>query len=357
MARKLLFYISTIRGGGAARVMVNIANELSENGYDINFVTNFAADHEYVLEQGINRFNLEKEENTSNVLIKNLSRISSLRKIIREVQPDVSVAFMAENNFRLLLASRGLPTKTIISVRNDPAREYGKRGRRQLANVLFAKADGVVFQTEDAKAWFPKNIQKKSRIIFNQVDEKFFSENRKIGDFIVACGRLSKQKNYPMMLKAFAEVLKMFPAEQLKIYGEGELKEELVRLTKELGISESVQFMGFSTNMPEVYKHAKMLMLTSDYEGMPNVVLEALASSVPVVSTDCPCGGPKMIVRDGENGYLVPVGDEKRMAQAICKALESVELLAEMKKKSYRLAQQYRSENILADWQSFIDAI
>lgn len=351
---KILFYISTIRGGGAARVMVNIANGLLEKGYDICFVTNFPADHEYKLSDKIKRISLEKTEYRGNVIFKNIGRIIGLRKIIKKEKPVVSVAFMGENNFRLIVASAGLPTKTVVSVRNDPNREYSRKGTKELANLLYSKADGVVFQTKDAQAFFKQKIQKKSKIIFNQVDEKFFNENYEIGEYIVACGRLSKQKNYPVMLKAFAEVLKERPHEQLRIYGEGELKDELIMLTRNLGISESVHFMGFSMSMNEVYKNAKLLVMTSDYEGMPNAVLEALASSVPVVSTDCPCGGPKMVIRDEINGYLVPVGDIYAVAIGLKSALSGIEKHKLMKQKAFDSASIFTKDKILIEWENFI---
>ena len=351
---KLLFYISTIRGGGAARVMVNITNGLVEKGYEICFVTNFPADHEYELARSIRRISLEEVESKKNVVSKNLKRIRGLRRVIRSEQPDVSIAFMGENNFRLILASRGLSTKTIVSVRNDPAREYAGKGQKKLANFLFSKADGIVFQTEDARRQFPEKIQKKSKIIFNQVDEKFFNIKKSDGQYILACGRLSKQKNYPMMLRAFSAVLKEYPNEELRIYGEGDLKEELVSLAKKLGINKSVHFMGFSTDMLEVYKNAKLLLMSSDYEGMPNVLLEAMASSVPVISTDCPCGGPRAIVSNGENGYLVQVNDAGAMANSIITLLGDDTIANSFSRNARESADDYRPKRIIQQWEEYI---
>ena len=354
---KVLFYISTIRGGGAARVMVNIANGIAEKGYDVVFVTNFPDSHEYELSGKIKRFSIEQTENKGNVLAKNISRIKALKKILKEENPDVSVAFMRENNFRLLYAAKGLPTKTVVSVRNDPAKEYSSKFSKRLANSLYKRADGIVFQTEDAKLAFPVEIQNKSRVILNQVDERFFNENTAPGKYLTACGRLSNQKNYPMMLKAFAEVLKEYPDEILRIYGEGNLKDDLAELAGELGVKESVSFMGFSTQMKEAYSEAKVLLMTSNYEGLPNVLLEAMASSVPVLSTDCPCGGPKMIIKDGENGYLAKVGDEKDFAEKLKLVLSDENRLAEMREGAFRSAQAYRPERILEDWTGMLEMV
>lgn len=353
---KILFYISNIKGGGAARVMSNIANELSKDN-EIVFVTNFPAEPEYKLNNCITRVNLAQHEIKSNVLMKNYCLIKALRKILKCEVPNVAVSFMGENNVRLLLANDGLSAKSIISVRNDPKREYPSSKFPKLTDFLYQKADGVVFQTEDAKVFFSEEVQSKSQIIFNQVDARFYQEIEQPGKYIVACGRLSKQKNYPMMLDAFKIIHERFPNEKLRIYGDGNMKDELVEYRNKLGLADSVDFMGFSTDMTSVYRDAKMLVLSSDYEGMPNVVLEALASSVPVVSTDCPCGGPRMVIRDGENGYLVPVGDVQQFAEKIIDLLIENDKLLALKQNAYSSAGKFDGVQIITSWKKFIDQV
>lgn len=351
---KVLFYISTIRGGGAARVMVNIANGLATQGNNVFFVTNFPAEHEYALDKRIQRLSLEEQERTGNMLVRNALRIRALRRILKKEKPTVGIAFMRENNFRFLLAAKGLPMKTIVSVRNDPTREYPGRVSRILAGRLYAEADGIVLQTEDAKACFSQQIQKKSRIIQNQVDEEFFQEYNAEGQYILACGRLSPQKNYAMMLRAFSVVLRDYPGEQLRIYGEGALKQQLESYAGELGISESVSFEGFTNRMADIYKNAKFLLMSSDFEGMPNVILEALASSVPVISTDCPCGGPRMLLVNGENGYLSPVRDELAFAERIKQMLSDEKAYLRMRDRAFQSAKRFRPEKVLQEWEKMI---
>lgn len=350
---KLLFYISSIKGGGAARVMVNIANTLCIDN-EVHFVTNFPDQHEYVLESKILRYNLEECESKKTTLIKNKKRIIYLRKLLKKISPDTSISFMGENNVRLIIAAQGIKTKKIISIRNDPTKEYPSSRFKRLTDLIYRNADGIVFQTEDAKQFFSTKVQNKSRIIFNQVDPKFYQWNDFPGEYIIACGRLSKQKNYPLMLDAFKLVLEEYPNEKLNIYGDGDLRKELEMYAASIGITNSVFFKGFSTNMIENYKEAKMLIMTSDYEGMPNVMLEALASSVPVVSTDCPCGGPKMIIKNGINGFLVPVGDSHKVAAAIKLMIKMPESTIEMRKSAYESAQEFACDNIIAKWKGFI---
>ena len=349
---KILFYISTIKGGGAARVMCNIANELSQDN-EIIFVTNFPSEHEYKLTYGINRVNLAKKELKSNAVKRNIFLIKALREILKRETPDVAISFMGENNVRLLFADAGLMTKTIISVRNDPRREYPSRKYPKITDFLYQRADGLVFQTEDAKAFFSNKVQSKAQIILNQVDAGFFQKYDKPGKYIVACGRLSKQKNYPMMLLAFSEVHKVYPEEILLIYGEGELKDDLVSLARTLNIDEVVKFMGFSSDMKNVYKEAKLLVMTSDYEGLPNAMLEALASSVPVISTDCPCGGPKMMIKDGINGYLIPVGNTDLLTTRI-KEMVANDSYLKLKNNAFLSAQVVNPDKVYSMWKEFI---
>lgn len=354
---RALFYISTIRGGGAARAMVNLANGMIQRGHEVCFVTNFPDKQEYSLTREIKRINIERSENKSNVLKKNISRITKLRRILKKEAPDVSIAFMGENNFRLIIAAIGLKIKTIVSVRSDPEKEYRRKASKQIAYILYPHADGIVFQTDDAKEFFPRKLGKKSTIIFNQVDDKFFSKNHDNGQYIIASGRLTPAKNYPMLLHAFKKVHDVFPDETLRIYGDGQLEADLKKQAESMGLDQSICFMGFSDDMSENYKKAKFLVLTSDYEGMPNAVLEALASSVPVISTDCPCGGPKMVIRDDVNGYLVPVGDFEKCAERMLFLLKNPDKLAALKEQAYESSKLFKSDAVLNQWIQYMSSV
>lgn len=350
---RLLFYISTICGGGAARVMTNLANSLIEKN-DVIFVTNFFDVHEYHLENSIVRYTLEKKNFSDNKIVKNKIRINNLRKIIKKEKPDICISFMKENNYRLIVASRKLPTKIIVSVRNDPKIIFKNHVSKLFGELFYRCADCVVFQTDDAKTFFSKQIQKKSQVILNPVDDVFFQKIDFLGKNIIACGRLSKQKNYKMMLAAFKLVLKKFPMEILAIYGEGYLLNELKEYAQHLEINNQVKFMGYCSDMASVYKNGKFLIMSSDYEGLPNVLLEALASSLPVVSTNCPCGGPQMIIENGINGYLTETGNEVLFSEAICKLLENENNLKKMKTEAYYMAKKYSKSTIVKKWEKLL---
>ncbi|MCH1940703.1 glycosyltransferase family 4 protein [Holdemania massiliensis] len=354
---KLLFYISTIRGGGAGRVLINLANYMVSTGHNVCFVTNFPSEEDYCLDDRVDRRNVEKFEGEYKKINQNPVRIFALRKIMKEVNPDVCLSFMGENNVRLLLANILLKKKCIVSVRNDPNKEYCSLPLRILAKILYCKADGIVFQTEDAKSWFSHKIQGKSQIIMNAVDERFFKinldENRMN---IVAVGRLSGQKNFMMLIRAYSRIAGLIQ-DDLLIYGEGSLHDEIQEKIDEYGLHDRIHLMGTTADVPGVLKKAKAFVMSSDYEGMPNALMEALAVGVPSISTDCPCGGPRMLIKNGYNGILVPVGDSDKLAEAMKRILENAALANEFSKNAKNGANEFRSDKIFKCWQKYIEGI
>lgn len=354
--KKLFFYINTIGNGGAERVIVNLASEFAKLDYEVAIITSFKADWEYPVAQNVKRFLLEDKPTESGFLKRNLSRVKKLRKICKEEKPDVLISFMAEPNFRAILATRRLKTKTIISIRNDPNKEYSSKFTKFLARRLFKKADGIVFQTEDAKAWFPKKVQAKSQVIMNAVDEKFF-ENRFEGEKqnVVACGRLVEQKNYPLLINAFAEISNEID-DNLLIYGEGTLREQLQNLINQKGLEERIKLMGQTNDVKSVLEKAKLFVLSSDYEGMPNALLEAMAMGVPCISTDCPCGGPKFIF-NGNQEALILVNDVVALSEKILKALTAEEYLLKLSELSKQNSYRFIPQVIFEEWHKFVKNI
>lgn len=170
---KIVFYVNAINGGGAERVMVNLAKYFSENGYDTTLVTSFRDTWEYPLAATVRRLTLEEEEIKQSRIKRNFSRIKKLRDLCKSEKPDILVSFMEEPNFRTILATRGLPVKTLVSVRNDPNKEYAGKLGWFVGKILLPMADGCVFQTSDAQKWFPKRLQKNHELFITLLRKSF----------------------------------------------------------------------------------------------------------------------------------------------------------------------------------------
>lgn len=353
--KKIMFYINAINGGGAARAMSNLSSQFADNGYDILFVTSYRSEGEYPLNEKIKRINLEEKKYSESRFKRNVGRIYKLRKICITERPDVLIAFMGEPNFRAVMATLGLRTKTVISVRNDPNIEYQGRLMNFVGKHILPLADGCVFQTEDAKAWFPHKLQKKSTIIFNAVKPVFYQIDRKPKTgVVVSCGRLQPQKNQKMLINAMYRIKDKYPFVRLKIYGEGILEGELKQLIFELNLQDTIRLEGQTSNVVDVLKYADIFALTSDFEGMPNALMEALAVGVPSISTDCPCGGPKMLIENGINGLLIPVGDEDALVNSIEKLLSDDVLKKNMSYIAQQRARQYTAVEIYNQWMAYL---
>ena len=354
-----MFYINSISTGGAERVIVNLANYFAENGYESVLVSSYYSSHEYSLCSSVRRLSLEKEEIQQSRIRRNLSRVKKLREICKNEKPDVLVSFMKEPNFRAILATFGLSIKTIVSVRNDPNIEYAGTEGKFVGKVLLSLADGCVFQTEDAKKWFPRKLQNKSKIIYNAVKEDFYKVERKPqkGE-IVTCGRLTNQKNHAMLIDAFTEVAKKFPYATLKIYGEGDLKETLQKQINNLSLQNKVFLMGVTENVAKALETADLFVLSSDFEGMPNALMEAMAVGVPSISTDCPCGGPKELFGEELSCQLIPVGNSKALSQKIIDFFESDNVVrVDLSSKFKTVAQKFNPQKTNREWLDFVSSI
>ena len=356
--KKILFYINVLWKGGAERVILQLAIKFQEAGYDVLMITSFKDENEYVIPPSVRRITLEKQNKPQNRLVKNISRIIKLRKVIKEQKADYLISFMAEPNFRSVIANAFLKTKVIISVRNDPQKEYSGFINKLVAKTILPFADGCVFQTKDAQNYFPLILQKKSKIIFNEVSESFFNikRSKEVKD-IVSIGRLSEQKNQLLLIKSFECIKNKYPDTNLRIYGDGDLKPLLNLYITEHGLTNRVFLEGVTDNVPDVLSRSALFVLSSNYEGMPNALLEAMAGGVPVISSDCPCGGPKMIIEDGVNGLLFPVGDGDCLIKAIDKILSNSQFRADLGKNAREYSIRFSPKLVFEEWSHFVNSI
>lgn len=172
---------------------------------------------------------------------------------------------------------------------------------------------------------------------------------------IVAVGRFTTQKNFPMLIRAFSEFHKKHSEYELVIYGEGELRTEYMKLIDELGLAYFVKLPGYVSDVNERMRSAAMYVSASNFEGISNAMLEALAMGVPSVCTDCPVGGAAMVIQDGRNGILIPVGDEQALYQQMCHLVENCEYAENLAQNALDIKNEYSIEMIANRWFKIVD--
>ena len=355
--KKALLYIDSMQKGGAQRVMSVLGKYLCDEEVTtilVNDIEPQKEKEEYPIDVRIWRFFLDKYNTKGK--IRNLNRVKKLRKIVKTENPDVILSFMGPPNYRMLVATLGLHCRTVVSVRNDPYREYGKtRINRMIAGMLFRLADGCVFQTQMASEYFPKSVREKGTIILNPVDRAFFNEKwDETENSLITVGRLYPQKNQALLIRAFAEAHKVVPSIKLKLCGRGIEEKRLKNLVREFEIEDSVQFMGEVNDVKEQLKCSGCFVLSSDYEGLPNALMEAMAVGMPVISTDCPCGGPRMLIRQYENGILVPCNDEESLTRAIIYMMTEKDVRVKFGNQAKQSAKNFNSETVMKKWYSYL---
>lgn len=356
---KILFYINAIglESGGAERAISNTASYFAEHGWDTILLTSFRREREYSYSNKVKRMSIEDQQVIQSRLKRNISRIRAVRGICKQEWVDVVVSFMAEPNFRAVLATMGIRTKNIISVRTDPDLEYRGFVRRLLGKYLLACSSGAVFQTCDAKIWFSKKLQKRSAVIYNVVDDKFYITRYRGGTDIVSCGRIIPTKNQALLVRSFKKVHDIFPGERLCIYGAMEEDVGLPELIKKLGLEDSVFLMGRCDDIASVLSSARLFVLPSDYEGMPNALMEAMAVGVPSISTDCPCGGPRELFGKELEDMLTPVGNAEVLADKMIELLSDNGKRKEVGLKMKKRAEDFRTDKIGREWIHYVESV
>ena len=187
-------------------------------------------------------------------------------------------------------------------------------------------------------------------------DERFLNGSYKDGDYVLSVGRLSEQKNHFLLIDAF-EKMERPKNLVLKIYGEGPLKEKLEDYIRSKSLEKKVFLMGNSDNLLPIYENASFFVLSSNYEGMPNALIEALSVGLPSIATDCPCGGPKQIISNHVNGVLVPTNDIDALASEMSRLSSSKETRLSYSRASKISSKAFEPSEVLKDWFVFFKEV
>ena len=352
---RIVFTIAHMTIGGTQRVTYNLIKWLQANTdaevYLVIYSKRVIGDVKYDLSTISHAF-LSQGKSRS---------IKKLRFFFKEIKPDIIVSMGTTNAISDIPANMGLGIKHIISERNDPAHFGGSTITRIVSRLLMRKADGYVFQTKDAQTFYGGEIAKRSVVIPNPLfigddypNTQYEEEREKT---IVATGRLNKQKNHPLLIRAFKRIADEFSDYKLIIYGEGPERQNDEALISDLGLKERVLLPGTINDVPDKIYKASLYVLSSDFEGMPNALMEAMALGLPCISTDCPCGGPKDLTTDGKDCVLVPVGDEDAIVNAMVKVLSNACLAKELGKNAMNIRERLSLDKVCRQWYEYFQSI
>lgn len=348
----------SLSNNGAERVFAELSNEWAREGHYvtvIQFERNAFGSESFELDSKVNEITLD-HKCIANKLKRYFLYLRDIRKYLKDHQNAVVISFSFTTQVIVAIASIFLKNRIIFSERNDPNSCPYSKITRKLRDLSFYKADRIVFQTEDAKAYFPRSIQRRGTIIVNPINpllpEVYKGDRRKT---IITASRLRPQKNLSMLIEAFSIFHTSFPDYEVEIYGIGEELELLEQVAFDKGVADRVHFMGFSSEVNEKMRDAAMYVCSSDYEGISNSMLEALGMGIPTISTDCPIGGARQVIKDHENGILVPVRDTKALYRAMVEIAGNKGLSLKLTRNSCLVREEYNVERIAMQWVDLFD--
>lgn len=358
--KRLLFIIPFLSGGGAERVVSVWCSQLAKSDCDVHLLVFYRVDDEYIVNSNV-AIHTIKELKYEYDNLSFVEKLRALRSSIKKIHPDVVLPFITHVGLMTSIAKIGLQVKVIETIRINP--RYGPRKlfTRLLRNLSVISAEGCIVQNKEQLEYFPKWTHRRMIVLPNPVSEEFTTREKIFTDKriknIVTAGRLEKQKNYHMLISAFSSVAKNNKELKLFIYGEGSQYNSLNDYINELDLKEQV-FLCYRTNcMADVLLKSDLFILSSEAEGMPNSLMEAMAVGLPCISTNCPTG-PADLISDGINGYLIPVGDEKALACAMEKMITNIDVSIEMGKRAREfILNQFSSESSIKKLMNFIEDI
>ncbi len=292
-------------------------------------------------------------------IVKLCRGMKKTRYEINKFNPDIIIAFSSFVMTYLSIALIGCSFNIIYSQRNDPYAAIKGLKMHLFEKIAINKSDAIVFQLEGAKNYYDEKIQKKSTIICNPIEFKNLPihKNENNRNTVLTIGRLEPQKNHKVLVDAFVEVHKLHPEFDLKIYGDGAEKENIQNQINSYDANDYIRLKGINKKVWQEECDSYMFVLSSDYEGLPNVLMEALCVGMPCVSTDCSPGGARVLINNMENGLLVAKNSKMELEQAINYLIENKEIANQIGKSARQLSEKVSPEYIAKQWIDFMNDV
>lgn len=354
----VVFVTVSMGGGGTERVISILANKYCEMGIPVTILMIAGEQVAYELDNRIQLINVSGA--TGGSLIGRIKRVTKLRTFFKENKDAKIIAMGTVAAMFALLSKVGLPNKMVVSERNDPNRLNHRPIRfteKALRNLLYYGAAQLVLQTEDVKKCFPQALIRKSIVIPNPISESLpdtsVSNNRE--KTVITAGRLTEQKNHRLLIDSFKEFEETHSGYRLHIFGDGELKDSLQEYIISSGLQNKACLEGFTSDLYSELQKGGMYVSSSNWEGISNSLVEALAMGIPTIATDCPMGGSRMFIENMENGLLVSINDKNALVKAMSYIADHDDLVKTMSEKAMKIREILAVERIAKQWLELFD--
>jgi len=355
---KIAFIITSLTSGGAERVLSTLANSFIAD-YQVTIITLYNVMPFYELDSRIKRISCKESYNKNmrfiDSLTNNIYMIGSLYRILKKEQISVAIGFMTTTNIYTVIASKLARIPCLISERTHPDYDPLSAFWIKIRKKAYPYCTKLIVQTAGIKSYFTKFLNPdKLAIIKNPLADSliaFRDESLKKENIILSVGRLDPVKNQRLLIEAFSEM--EIDNWKIQIVGEGELRSELQALINALNLEDSVELIGSVDCVHDYYNKARIFAFTSNFEGFPNALIEAMAFGLPCISTNCP-SGPNEVIDDGENGFLIPVGDKNMLKRKLEILISQPELGKRFGASAKASTAKFETKHISEQWQHLI---
>lgn len=360
---KILFVISSLRGGGAERVASTLCNHWALNMQDVILVTLDGKQNDFFkTNDRIKRYALDSYMSSKNIWDKisaNFSRAWRIRKIVKANKPDVVIAFMDVSNVLAIVACLGTGIPVVISERSYPPYFHDGDMFDRIRRMVYKFCSAFVAQTNKIADWGRAFLPHKPiAVIVNPLAERALNADLATPreNIVLGMGRLHPDKGFDLLVEAFNLCYAQYPEWQLHIAGIGREQEKIERMIREFNIGDRVKLLGETDQPQELYAKSKIYVLSSRVEGFPNVLIEAMANGLPVTSFDCN-SGPADIIDNEVNGLLVPGNQVDALALSMQRLMADEGLRNRLGAEAAKIRDKYVLENISQQWLDLFKAV
>lgn len=350
---KLLVTIATLGAGGAERVLSILSYPLADVFEEVQYVLWDGGESFYTIDSRVKIVSLPELSGRRG----RNRQIATFRRYISKEHPDLVLSFLTPYNMLVLLSTIGMNQRVVVAERTDPKRLLaGGKIELWMRDRLYRRANGILTQTEYAKSCYDVKFKGKTTVIHNPVtmnDEQVGMALRKPKEHVfVTVGRLEPVKDQTMMIESFAAFHKSHPDYRLVIYGEGPMRENLKRLIDNLDLTGAVTLAGRTSDLWNKIACAECFLLTSEYEGMSNALIEAMCLGLPVISTKV--AGATDLIKEGENGFLIDVHDKNSLTDRMIRLADSPDLCMQMGYRATEVYELVRQDKICKQWIEYL---